>query len=94
MANVAGNQTLTAVLLLVYSSVLILLNLGLLAKSRFISRNTQVLKGRISILGFSLVQMYLGISISEGFYDAKTVIKRLEQIGILLSGFIFLLIVW
>ena len=94
MTTVVGNETFTAVLLLVFSSLLILLNMGLMAKSRFISHNTQILKGRILILLFSLIQLFLGISFSENFYNASTAVKRIEQLCILLSSFIFLVIVW
>ncbi len=92
MATEAGVETFTAVWVLVLSSLLILINLGLLARSRFISHNVQILKGRILILLFSLIQLFLGISLAEGFYNTKTAVKRIDQVAIVLCTFIFLVI--
>jgi len=80
--------------MLASSTILILLNLGLLFKSRFQSHNTQILKGRILILLFSLVQLFMGIGLAENFYNASTAVKRIDQLLVLLSYFIFLVILW
>ena len=74
--------------------ILFLLNLGTYIKVRGNSENKIIIKQRFLILAYSLVQILIGVSFIEGFYNQPGPLRRVEQFCIFFQLFLILLVLW
>jgi len=78
MPTSVWNETFASILVLTFASILIVMNVYFFHKSRYLSHNMTVFKGRFLILIYCMFQIFIGISLNDNFYDAKNSTKRLN----------------